>query len=79
MCPRVQYLIPLVGKSLSNWLKAHTMVTMEVQTMSLTEYMEQRRKHIDRYVQGEHKWFGDTSTTMPSVSMNVDPLPWYVK
>ena len=48
-------------------------------TITLAEYMEDRRRDIDRYVEGEHKWFGDTSTTMPSVSMNVDPLPWYVK
>ena len=74
-------MIPLVGKSLSNWPEAHTMVTMEVQTMSLTEYMEQRRKEIDRYVQGEHKWLGDTdtSTMMQSVSYNNEAIPWYMK
>jgi hypothetical protein len=48
-------------------------------TMTIAEYMEDRRRDIDRYVEGEHKWYGDCSTTMPSVSMNVDPLPWYVK
>jgi len=70
-----------VSKSLSNWLKAHTMVTMEVQTMSLTEYMETRRKHIDRYVEGEHAWYGDTdtSTIMQSVSYNNEAIPWYMK
>ena len=49
--------------------------------MSLTEYMEQRRKEIDRYVQGEHKWLGDTdtSTMMQSVSYNNDTIPWYMK
>jgi len=54
---------------------------MQVQTMSLTEYMEQRRKEIDRYVQGEHKWYGDVdqSTMMQSVSYNTDTIPWYMK
>jgi len=57
------------------------MVTMQVQTMSLTEYMEQRRKEIDRYVQGEHAWLGDTdaSTMMQSVSYNNDAIPWYMQ
>jgi hypothetical protein len=47
--------------------------------MSLTEYMEQRRKEIDRYVEGEHKWYGDTSTMMQSVSYNNEVIPWYMK
>lgn len=49
--------------------------------MSLTEYMEQRRKEIDRYVEGEHAWYGDTdaSTMMQSVSYNNEVIPWYMK
>ena len=47
--------------------------------MTIAEYMEDRRRDIDRYVEGEHAWYGDTSTTLPSLSMHVDPLPWYVK
>jgi hypothetical protein len=49
--------------------------------MSFTEYMEQRRKEIDRYVEGEHKWYGDvdTSTMMQSVSYNNEAIPWYMK
>jgi hypothetical protein len=71
----------LVWKSLNNWPEAHIILTMQVQTMSLTEYMEQRRKEIDRYVQGEHKWYGDvdTSTMMQSVSYNNEVIPWYMK
>lgn len=52
---------------------------MMVKTITLAEYMEDRRKEIDRYVEGEHKWLGDTSTSMPAVSMCMDPLPWYLK
>lgn len=47
--------------------------------MSLSEYMEQRRKQIDRYVEGEHKWYGDLSTQLPSLSMYEGGVPWYLK
>lgn len=46
--------------------------------MSMAEYMEDRRRHIDRHVQGEHKWLGDTSTSMPSLSMYDGTVPWYL-
>lgn len=46
--------------------------------MSMAEYMEDRRRHIDRYVQGEHKWYGDLSTSMPSLSMYDGTVPWYL-
>ena len=52
---------------------------MEVVVLSLSEYMEQRRKQIDRYVEGEHKWYGDLSTALPALSMYTTPLPWYTK
>ena len=54
---------------------------MQVQIMSLTEYMETRRKCIDRYVEGEHAWYGDvdTSTMMQSLSYNNEAIPWYMK
>jgi len=32
--------------------------------ITIREYMEQRRKAIDRYVEGEHKWLGDTHATV---------------
>ena len=45
---------------------------------SIEEYMHSRRQHIDRYVQGEHAWMGDTSTALPSLSCyNPMPVPWY--
>lgn len=52
---------------------------VDTQVMSLSEYMEGRRKAIDRYVEGEHKWYGDLSTSLPSLSMYNSPLPWYLK
>jgi len=46
--------------------------------LTLAEYMEDRRKVIDRYVEGEHKWYGDLTTSMPSLSMYEGKLPWYL-
>jgi len=55
------------------------MDTVQVKTvMTVAEYMEDRRKVIDRYVEGEHKWYGDLSTSMPSLSMYEGKLPWYL-
>ena len=47
--------------------------------MTLAEYMEDRRKVIDRYVEGEHRWYGDLSTAMPAVSMHEHQVPWYLQ
>ncbi|NBO99194.1 MAG: hypothetical protein EBU90_03580 [Proteobacteria bacterium] len=55
------------------------MDTVQAKTvMTLAEYMEDRRKVIDRYVEGEHKWYGDLTTSMPSLSMYEGGLPWYL-
>lgn len=51
----------------------------EVVIMTVAEYMESRRKDIDQYAQGEHRWFGDTSTNVMSLSYNSNPIPWYVQ
>jgi len=45
--------------------------------LSAEQYFEQRRKEIDRYVQGEHHWFGNTEEAAV-VTYNDKPLPWYV-
>jgi len=46
--------------------------------LTAEQYFEQRRKTIDRYVQGEHAWFGDTSCALPSLSCyNPHAVPWY--
>lgn len=47
--------------------------------MTFAEYMEDKRKVIDRYVEGEHKWYGDLSTALPSLSMYEGTTPWYLK
>ena len=44
--------------------------------ITIKEYMEQRRKEIDRYVEGEHKWLGDVHASM-QVTYNTSPIPWY--
>jgi len=46
--------------------------------ITIREYMEQRRKAIDRYVEGEHKWYGDVNS-IQEVTYNSSPIPWYCK
>jgi len=46
--------------------------------ITIKEYMEQRRKAIDRYVQGEHRWYGDVNS-IQEVTYNSHPVPWYCK
>jgi len=47
--------------------------------LSAEQYFEQRRKTIDRYVQGEHAWFGDVTCALPSLSCyNPHAVPWYM-
>ena len=47
-------------------------------TLSAEQYFETRRKEIDAYVEGEHKWFGDTDSTLPNLSAYPDARPWYM-
>jgi hypothetical protein len=47
--------------------------------LSAMEYFLSREKYIDRYVEGEHKWYGDLSTQLPSLSMYEGTIPWYLK
>lgn len=44
--------------------------------ITIQEYMEGRRKDIDRYVQGEHRWLGDVNS-IQEVTYNTAPVPWY--
>ena len=46
--------------------------------ITIQEYMEQRRKVTDAYVEGEHKWLGDVHAHV-EVTYNVAPVPWYCK
>lgn len=38
--------------------------------------MEQRRRDIDQYAQGEHKWLGDVDGTV-DITYNAHVSPWY--
>ena len=42
-------------------------------TMTLHEYMQDRKKMIDRHVQGEHAWFGNTDASYEGVTVK----PWW--
>lgn len=44
--------------------------------ITIREYMESRRREIDRYVEGEHKWYGDVDAHV-EVTYNTAPVPWY--
>ncbi len=45
----------------------------EVKTLTAAEYFLSRKKHIDRYVEGEHKWYGDVDQ-----SVVFNSRPWYL-
>jgi hypothetical protein len=42
--------------------------------LSAMEYFLSRKKYIDRYVEGEHKWYGDVDQ-----SVVFNPRPWYLE
>lgn len=42
--------------------------------MSAMEYFLSRKNVIDRYVEGEHKWYGDVDQ-----SAEFNPRPWYLE
>jgi len=46
----------------------------EVKTLTAAEYLLSRKKHIERYVEGEHKWYGDVDQEVVFNSR-----PWYLK
>ena len=45
----------------------------EVKTLTAAEYFLNRKKHIDRYVQGEHAWLGAVDSEVVFNSR-----PWYL-
>ena len=49
----------------------------EVKTLSAMEYFLSRKKTIERYVEGEHKWYGVVDSSREFTYMN-DPRPWYL-
>ena len=42
--------------------------------LSAMEYFLSRKKEIERYVEGEHKWYGDVSSTV-----EFNSRPWYLE
>jgi len=46
--------------------------------MSAMEYFLSRKKTIDRYVDGEHKWYGDVSNGS-DITYCDEPRPWYLE
>jgi len=44
-----------------------------VKTLTAAEYFLSRKKHIERYVEGEHKWYGDVDQ-----SVVFNSRPWYL-
>ena len=55
-----------------------SMTDTETKVLSAMEYFLSRKKTIERYVEGEHKWFGDVSVGR-DVTYVDDPVPWYLK
>lgn len=49
----------------------------DVKVLSAMEYFLTRKKTIERYVEGEHKWFGDVSVGRDITYVD-DPTPWYL-
>jgi hypothetical protein len=43
--------------------------------LSAMEYFLSRKKYIDRYVEGEHKWFGDCNEEYTPFNNR----PWYLE
>ena len=46
----------------------------EVKTLTAAEYFLSRKRDIERYVEGEHKWYGDVDQEVVFNSR-----PWYLE
>lgn len=49
----------------------------EMKVLSAKEYFLIKKKTIDRYVEGEHKWYGNVDELYVPC-MNDSPSPWYL-
>ena len=54
------------------------MDSKETLLMNVSEYFLTRKKYIDRYVEGEHKWYGDVTEGV-NISYVNEPRPWYLE
>jgi len=48
-----------------------------VKTLTAAEYFLTRKKHMERYIEGEHAWYGAVDSTTEFTYAN-DPRPWYL-
>ena len=48
-----------------------------VKTLTAAEYFLSRKKTMERYIEGEHKWLGATDGSRAFTYAN-DPRPWYL-
>ena len=54
-----------------------TPIMDDTKLLSAMEYFLTRKKQIERYIEGEHKWYGDVDEYhIPT--MNDSPKPWYM-
>ena len=47
--------------------------TTEVVTLTAAQYFLSRKKDMERYIEGEHKWYGDVDQ-----SVHFNSRPWYL-
>ena len=45
-----------------------------VKTLTAAEYFLSRKKDMERYIEGEHKWYGDVDQ-----SVVFNSRPWYLE
>jgi len=50
----------------------------DVKVLSAMEYFLTRKKTIEQYVEGEHKWYGDVLSSEPITYVS-SPRPWYLE
>lgn len=50
----------------------------DVRVLSAMEYFLSRKKEIERYVEGEHKWYGCLDSSREITYCN-EPRPWYLE
>ena len=48
--------------------------TTETKTLTAVQYFMSRKKDMERYIEGEHAWYGDVDQ-----SVQFNARPWYLK
>jgi hypothetical protein len=47
--------------------------TTSMQSLTAAQYFASRKKHMERYIEGEHQWYGDVDQ-----SVQFNARPWYL-